>query len=211
MKVFYDLDGTLLDSKGEIVYTIERALEENGFSIADSVHPIRIGPPLKQILLNSYPEGFFSEEDLAKVNRSLRRIYDSSDYHMTQPYPGVEELLATTPYESYVLTNKPHSATDRIVVMKGWSKYFKGVYVPDTSIGESKETILRGFKEQYPSETIVMVGDTISDTGAAQKAGVKAIGVLWGEGTKEELLPTEPIYLVDSIAELEAALNRLAQ
>ncbi|MBQ9457062.1 MAG: HAD family hydrolase [Bacilli bacterium] len=211
MKVFYDLDGTLLDSKGEIVYTIEKALEENGFSLADAIHPIRIGPPLKQILLNSYPEGFFSEEDLAKINRSMRRIYDSSDYHMTPPYPGVVELLATTPYESYVLTNKPHSATDRIVEIKGWSKYFKGIFVPDSSKGESKETILRDLKKQFPNETIVMVGDTISDTGSAQKAGVKAVGVLWGEGTKEELLPTEPDYCVSSLDDLKRALIELAR
>ena len=197
MKVFYDLDGTLLNSKREIVYTIQKALEENGFSLADAVAPIRIGPPLRQILLNSYPEGFFRPEDLDKINASLRRIYDSSDYHMTNPYPGVE---------SYVLTNKPHSATDRIIEMKGWIPFFKGIYVPDSAKGENKELVLKSFKERFPAEKIVMVGDTLNDTGSAYGAGVFGIGVLWGEGTKEEISLMGKIPVAKDISELESIL-----
>ncbi len=209
MKVFYDLDGTLLDSKGEIVYTIQKALEENGFSLSDAVAPIRIGPPLQQILLNSYPDGFFKADDLDKINSSMRRIYDSSDYSMTKPYPGTEEYLIRTRFESYVLTNKPHSATDRMIEIKGWSSYFRGIFVPDSSKGESKETILRSMKLKFPNERIVMVGDTQNDTGSADKAGVFAVGVLWGEGTKEEVSLHGKCAVAENLAELESILSEL--
>jgi phosphoglycolate phosphatase len=52
-----------------------------------------------------------------------------------------------------------------------------------------------------------MIGDRVHDIEAAQKNGLRAVGVRWGYGTEEELRAARPDFLVDSMSEVQALVR----
>lgn len=208
LRVYFDLDGTLVDSKSEILDTLDKALIDNGFSMSDREHDIRLGPPVRQMILDAYPTNYFSEKDLDNIVSSFRRVYDASSFEKTQVFAGIDKVLRSQEILPCLLTNKPLDATYKILYAKGWSNLFDSVLVPKKENNETKESILRDLKGGL-KELFIMVGDTDNDTGSAFRAGVPSIGVLWGEGTYEELITSGATLVCQNPNDLLACLKKL--
>jgi phosphoglycolate phosphatase len=207
------MDGTLVDSQQEVFRTIEKSLKRVGVSLDNAQNPLRIGPPVKEIIRTSFPESILSEEKLDETVKAFRQIYDSSIFVDTVPFPGVDELIRCDNFIHHVITNKPDFATRRIIEMKGWTGFIKNVLSPDTLQCEfgrvlKKLELFQFFKDQYPAFKAVGIGDMAGDVQCANAVGYESVGVLWGTGTRDELVMAGANYIVSDVNGLIDVLNR---
>lgn len=207
LHLIWDMDGTLVNSEPEILATIQQSLQSVGLSVEKAARPFRIGPPLPFVLRNSFSEDVLSNQLLEEVIKGFRKIYDSSDFVNTQPYEGVDEIIKSEVFVHHVITNKPDYATRRIIEKKGWSNYIEDVLSPNTLMNVmgrqmKKQELFQYFKTNNPGLNVVAIGDMAGDVDCAHAAGIPAIGVLWGTGTKEELVQAGCEAIVSNSKEL---------
>jgi phosphoglycolate phosphatase len=131
------------------------------------------------------------------------------------PYPGIDEALARVRESGarlFVCTAKPQVYAERIVAHFDLARHFAGVY--GAELGgrfDDKATLMAHLVacEAVPVATAAMVGDRSHDIRAAHANGVRALGVLWGYGSREELAGADA--LVHTPDEVPSALRRLLQ
>ena len=187
--VIFDLDGTLVDSRGDIAAAVNRSLREMGEG-RHSEETIRgwIGGGVSRLLERALGGP-------AKVDRAralFDRHYISGLLDRTLPYPGVDELVRELSSMAVlaVATNKPGFMARRIVDGLGWKAVFRAVIgardgfdlKPDPGM---LEELLR--TTGIPADRTVMVGDMVVDIETARAAAVGFVGVDWGYGPTGEL------------------------
>lgn len=212
LHLIWDMDGTLVDSAPEILATIQKSLQIINLSVDNASSPLRIGPPLPIVLRNSFQEEVLSDKQIDVVIRDFRKIYDSSDFEDTKPFEGIDEIIKSDAFVHHVITNKPDFATRRIIEKKGWNQFVSDVLSPNTLINElgrqmNKQELFKHFKANNPELKVVGIGDMAGDADCAHAAGIPAIGVLWGTGTKEELEQAGCAAIVSNAKELTDLLK----
>lgn len=215
LHLLWDMDGTLVNSEPEILETIEKSLASVGVKISEAKNALRIGPPVKEIIRNSFPLDILSEQQLNEAVKAFRKIYDTSDYENTLPFEGIDDLIHDSRYVNHVITNKPDQATNRILEKKGWDGRVINVLTPHTlemDLGHTitKPEMFKFCRAAYPEVPMVGIGDMALDAESAHAAGIKAIGVLWGTGTREELEEAKCDYLVEDTKQLKELLINLS-
>jgi phosphoglycolate phosphatase len=209
-RIIFDLDGTLTDPKVGILRCINHALESQGFPrIAESggAHLWVVGPPLRDVFRRIVGEEAFPplvEELVAKY----RERYESVGMFENFVYPGVSDMLVRLKAAGRVLavaTTKPEAYAKRIVEHFGLGSAFDALVGSslDGSGSEKRELIMRAAEVvggELPD--FVMVGDRDFDILGAKEAGVDSVGVLYGYGSRAEILSSEPTYVVGSVEEL---------
>jgi phosphoglycolate phosphatase len=207
----FDLDGTLIDSKLDLVNSINFMLQEmqrDVLPLATVASYIGHGAPrLVAAVLG---------REAAEANRKrgleiFLAHYGEHNLDATRAYPGVlEGLEALQDRPMAVLTNKPKKMSVEILEALGLLKYFRAVYGGD-SFEKRKpdpagaQAILKDLGA-IPHEA-AMVGDSDVDIQTARNAGMLAIAVNYGFGQHDR--PAQPADLyVDSLQEIAAlALN----
>lgn len=209
LHILWDVDGTLVDSAPEIIATIRKALGLVGIDMSKAVKPMRIGPPVRMVMRNSFQEDMLSEEQLDEAVKAFRRIYDTSDFADTNPFAGIDDILHDTRFVHHIITNKPDLPTNRIVAFKGWNDCVAEVLTPNTFDGRllSKPELFSYCRNEYPDAWMIGIGDMASDCEAAKVAGIDTIGVLWGTGTQKELANAGCKFIVSSVDELKKMLD----
>src|SRR5579862_8202153 len=211
--LIFDLDGTLIDSKLDLVHAVNAA------------RGLMNLPPISEELVSSYvgngapvlmrralgPEA--SEEDVARGLEFFLKYYRTHMLDNTRLYPGVKEALdrlREAQVKMAVLTNKPVRISRAIVEGLGLQQHFFQVY-GGNSFEQKKpdpigiETLLR--ESGQPRERTIMVGDSGVDVQTARNAYVKACGVSYGF-QPETFVEYPPDILVDHLGELaEYVLN----
>ena len=206
--IIFDFDGTLFDSRPEIINTIKKTFEENHLDHdPETVENLHIGPPLKDILAEL--QGNNDAEQLNNLIKSFRRIYDNSEYEDTLPYPGCIETLKKLHGKGinlFIATNKPRLCTGRIIEKYGLRRYFTEIINIDSSEGqrlskyEMLESLITGFKLSK-SETL-MVGDTVSDIEAAHKSGIKSSMATYGYGSLDASLKKKAWFVMHRFCDI---------
>jgi phosphoglycolate phosphatase len=201
--VFFDLDGTLTDSKPGITRSIQYAMTKLGWAAleADELHWC-IGPPLK----GSFARLLDSSDD-ALLDRAVslyRERFATVGLFENTLYPSIPEALAAVRSlgcHTYVVTSKPGVFAQRIVEHFGLSGLFEGVYGSQLNgaHGEKSELIAHVLREEsLPAARVVMVGDRWHDIVGAKSCGVQPLGVSYGYGTEEELRSHGAVLIADS-------------
>ena len=189
---FFDLDGTLTDSGPGILNAIVYALDTYGISVPDknSLRPF-VGPPLHESFQQFY--GFDREKSLEAVGR-FREYYNVTGIFENSVYPGIPELLESLRAAGKTLlvaTSKPETAARRVLEHFGLQQYFHGVTgaTADSSLVKKADIIAHMLREQrLRGGDVLMVGDREHDVLGARANGMDCLGVLWGYGSREELL-----------------------
>lgn len=212
LNLIWDLDGTLINSEEEVYDSIVKAIADNGLDAKKAVTPLRVGPTIDVLLRTSFSEDYMTEEKLAGVIKSFRKIYDNSDFDKTPAFDGIREIIENNNFNHYVLTNKPDFPSKRILQKLGFDSSVKRLVTPYTFGIEKKLTKPELFKRLIEEEKLDVnstfgIGDMQTDEKAAHSAGIKALGVLWGTGTKEELSGCDEVF--ESVAELKEFLEKL--
>ncbi len=205
----FDLDGTLLDTLGDIAAAMNRALALYGYPVVPtSRYKTMVGRGL-DLLIERILSG---RERKADIIRKLRQEFGKQYLlHLTDttvPYPGIPELLGQLTARELplaVLSNKPHEMMTKIVsrLLSSWS--FRvilgaGRQFPLKPDPAAALYIARKFTID-PAE-ILFVGDSEADIKTAENAGMYAVGVTWGFRTEKELKQAGARHLISHPREL---------
>lgn len=212
--VAFDLDGTLLDTIGDLADAANAALGALGFPGHDErVYMRLVGDGIDTLVRRALPE---EHRDAKTVNRGveeLRRRYALDRLVKTQPYPGVPELLdrlAADGCRMAIVSNKPDTSTREIVADKLASWRFDRVVgarpgVPLKPDPTSVLEVAAGLGIE-PRE-FVCLGDSGIDMDTARAAGMHPVGALWGFRGREELLAHGASVLLEQPCDLIALLS----
>ena len=189
--ILFDLDGTLTDSAPGIIRSVQYALNKYGIEAKDEDLRAFIGPPLVHSFQNRF--GFDHEKALEAVG-FYREYFTAGGMFENSVYPGIEELLRKLKRDGrrlVVATSKPELFSRQIIEHFGLEKFFD--FIGGAAMDESRATkteVLAYVLETLRAdpETAVMIGDRRDDMEAAASLGTDRIGVLYGYGSKEELM-----------------------
>ena len=189
--IYFDLDGTLTDPKIGITRSIRYALqklEQTAIPTEDELTWC-IGPPLRA----SFATLLGGEEHADQGVAYYRERFGDTGLFENALYPGIAETLAALKphYRLFVATSKPHVFAERIIDHFGLRNHFERVFgseLDGTRVDKSHllEYALREVSVD-PSKTL-MIGDRSHDMIGAKNNGMKGIGVLYGYGSRDELL-----------------------
>jgi phosphoglycolate phosphatase len=206
LRLFFDLDGTLTDPAPGIVSSLAEALARLG----EPARPIGelqrwIGPPLR----DAFTE-LLGGHDAARVERAIsfyRERFGRVGLFENRVYPGVPsclEALRSQGWELHVVTSKPHVYARRVLDHFDLSRHFGRLFGSELSGERSqKDELIRHALEQLGQQKRTwMVGDRCYDVAGARANALGAVGVLWGYGSREELLAAGAQQLVSSPREL---------
>jgi len=212
MNLFFDLDGTLTDSKPGIVASIRHALR------AVDVEP----PPVDEIarLIGPPTQDAFARllgtTDRASIDRAVQAYRDrfaSVGMFENSVYPGVLDglgALRARDFDMWVVTSKPQVYAQTIVEHFGLRGFFREVYGPELSGERSDKGELIAYilgVERLRTADTWMIGDRMHDIVGAKKNGLRAAGVLWGYGSREELRDAGADVLYEAMPDLVRAFE----
>lgn len=205
----FDLDGTLIDSKLDLVLSMNATLVHLGRKPLEHEQIASyVGGGVPLLIKRALGEGAGEDE----IEKGIVYFLDYYRAHMldnTLPYPGVRECLeALRNHALAVLTNKPVKFSQAIINGLNMSRYFRFVYGGNSFEKKKPDpvglrTLLRDF-EIGPHE-MMMVGDSDVDIQTARNAGTLACGVTYGLGRMAPQLP--PDLLLDTLADLPKHMN----
>lgn len=206
--IIFDLDGTLVNSSEEVLICFKRAFDKANYPVDESrLTSDIIGPPLRQILETISPE-LTDEDKISEIIANFRQIYDYDENDISVMYDGILDVLKQLKKSNkkiFIATFKPQVPTMRVVEMFGIKDMFNDIYTID-KFGKhiTKDEMISNIVETYclNKADTVMVGDAASDVTAAKKAGVTALGVLWGYDSDKSKLIENSDLLVESSKEL---------
>ncbi len=194
MNVLFDLDGTLTDPREGIVACFRHTLAALRLPVPPDTDLERyIGPPLRDALRDLLPVGS-GPPHLEAAVRVYRERFGSVGLFENAVFEGIPEsldCLARRRLRLFVATSKPRVFAERILERFGLAQHFEGVYGSELDGRLSYKDELIGYvladAKLDPEETL-MVGDREHDALGAVANGVCPVGVLWGFGSREELL-----------------------
>ena len=208
--LLFDLDGTLTDNYLGIARSIRYALENLGAEPPDKATLRRcVGPPLRTSFA-----ALLGTDEPAAIEQAIalyRERFADLGWRENVVYDGIPEALEALAARSrplYLCTSKPEIYARRIVTLFGFTEFLAGVYGADLAGRyDDKAALLAHLAERErldPSRS-VMIGDRHHDIRAARLNGARAVGVLWGYGSEEELAGADarvrvPSELVDALA-----------
>ena len=191
----FDLDGTLLDTLGDLAAAVNYALREHGMP-EHSIDDVRrfVGNGVRKLMERAIPDGTANPEFEATF-ATFRQYYMAHSLDTTRPYDGIPETLAalkTRGCRLAVVSNKMMAATQELC------HYF----FPDTievAIGENEA---EGIRKKPAPDTVfaalrqlgvgkddaVYVGDSDVDLETARQSGLPCITVLWGFRDRDFLI-----------------------
>jgi phosphoglycolate phosphatase len=214
--IAFDLDGTLIDSRGDIVAAVNHALLRTSRAPLPAPVIVRfIGDGARALCARS--------AQLVEASDAVTELVDIfSEYYLAHPIdftrwsPGAQETLEIFAEEMPEIalglcTNKPRSITDAVLAALGIRTRFRAI-VAGGDLPEKKPApgpLLHLAKALRAStESLVMVGDGPQDVEAARNAGVRSVAVESGFGSPERLLEAQPDVLLRSLTELPEVIQR---
>jgi phosphoglycolate phosphatase len=186
--VAFDLDGTLIDSVGDIRSSVNQALVERyGPSGTLPLSSVRgfVGGGARQLIERCLNALGKPAADLEPVFDRFMLVYRARVVETTLLYPGMREALREISRHAKlaVLTNKPGAISRIIVKELGLESHFIGVIGGDDLKSRKPEPegllSLCARASVRPDEA-ALVGDSAVDILTARNAGTLAIGALWG-------------------------------
>ena len=204
--ILWDLDGTLLDTLGDLTDATNYALAQFGLP-ARTLAEIRsfVGNGAK----NQIARAMGLERDDPRVDPVLavyKPYYDAHCQVKTAPYAGIYEALEQLKqYPMAVVSNKPDSAVQALC-----QQYFPGFYArgerADCPRKPAPDMILRSM-EDMGLDACIYVGDSEVDIRTANNANVPCVSVLWGFRDREQL--AEGQYFCETPAQLPEIIEKI--
>ena len=191
----FDLDGTLLDTLGDLATSVNFALRTHGMP-EHSIDDVRqfVGHGVRKLMERAIPGGE-KNPDFEATFATFRQYYMEHSLDTTRPYEGIPETLSELKKRGCrlaVVSNKMMAATQELI-----RHFFPDII--EVAIGEHEAEGIR--KKPAPDtvqaalrqlgvgeEGAVYVGDSDVDIMTARNSGLPCISVLWGFRDRDFLL-----------------------
>lgn len=211
--VIFDLDGTLLNTIGDLAASCDAVLKTYGLPLHSfEDYCSFVGNGILRLVERALPEQKRTPEFVAEVRRDFVAYYtEHIDCH-TQPYPGVKSLLEELTRRGVkvaVASNKFQAGCEKLIRIFFPEIPFSGVLGqrPNVALKPDPQIVYDLLEMTHQAkENVLYVGDSGVDMQTAKAAGVRSVGCTWGFRTKEELQKEGAMYLVDSTEEILSLL-----
>ena len=209
--IILDFDGTLADTRGLIVMTMQQTIQELGLEPrTDDQCAAMIGLPLKQAFTDLIP---MTDAMGDLCVDTYRKIFKENNTNYTAPaFPNVLETLRLLSDKGFTLTiasSRSHWSLMEFVESMNLQEVMSYILGGDdvTQAKPNPEPVLKTLEKFgcTPDEAIV-IGDTWYDIEMGRRAGVRTCGVTYGNGSREELLNAGADFLIDDFGELKSII-----
>ena len=210
--VIFDLDGTLLDTLGDLSSSVNYALHRHGLPERSKADVRRfLGNGIRRLVEQSVPEGT-SPSMTEEVFQTFRQYYLEHSLDETTPYEGIMELLhqlQDMDVATAIVSNKldpavkelhQHFFSDTIRVAIGESSSIRRKPAPDM-VDECIR--LLGCDRQ----SCLYVGDSEVDLQTARNASLPCCSVSWGFRDKKQLIEAGATTIIDRPEELMGVIE----
>jgi phosphoglycolate phosphatase len=215
--IVFDLDGTLIDSAGDIADALNACLADERLPPFDEPAVVTMIGGGARVLVERALLRIGRSGDLAltdRLHRAFETRYAALGAGRSAPFPGAVELLADLTAAGVALgicTNKPQAITRSVLDQLELTRWFAVI------VGETPERP----RKPHPAMLLaaieglsaaiadaVMIGDSAADVGTARAAGVPVVAVSFGYTTTPPAALGADL-LIDRLADLPGALSRL--
>ena len=208
--IFFDVDGTLVDSKKDIATAVNYALKSLGLEVRPEGEVYGfIGSGTKDLVRKS-----LGAENAASADKALEafsKYYAEHSAENTVLYPHAKEILEYfKDKKKYILTNRYKRFAEITLKTMGIRDYFLDI------IGGDDENCLKPSTCAVdpfisgagidPSRALI-VGDMSIDIQTGINAGIKTCWVTYGLGKTEDVLPLKPDLIIDDLIELKGVVK----
>ncbi|TAH49901.1 MAG: phosphoglycolate phosphatase [Betaproteobacteria bacterium] len=213
--VLFDLDGTLLDTIGDLAEAANRMLAELGRPVRtqDEIHSF-VGKGIPNLVRRCLTDNArASEDEIEAAVPVFRRHYHVVNGVSTRIYPGVLETIAALRARSIklaVVTNKAEAFTLPLLERMGIAEHFDTVVSGDTlAVKKPDPAVLHLACERLgvSAGQALMIGDSANDALAAQGAGMPVLLVTYGYS---EGMPVDTIECDGLLSNALQALDHIA-
>lgn len=208
--VIFDLDGTLLDTIGDLAAAVNFGLRSHGYPerTTDEVRRF-VGNGVRNLILRSL--NGVEVPDFHEVFADFKQYYSEHNAVLTVPYPGIPELLRMLKEQGIgtaIVSNKYDTA------VKALNTHYFGSLVP-VAIGEKEgvsrkpapDSVFLAMKELNADPAFtVYVGDSEVDIQTAKNASLPCLTVTWGFRDREILRAAGAEAFFDTADELKNAI-----
>ncbi|MBI9095601.1 MAG: HAD family hydrolase [Sphaerochaeta sp.] len=216
--VLFDLDGTLVDTIEDIMDALNMALALEDLPPLDSKMTKQVvGRGLRNALIGAVElrGKEFSSEHIDQMYATMMEYYRKNHCVKSKPYEGILSLLEDLDRQNIILavfSNKEDGLTKEVV--RTLFPHIRFVWVRGMRSDFPRKPDRSGLehfakKEGLAIENLLYVGDSEVDYQTAVNAGCKHILVSWGFRPREDLARLSASNLVDSVEELQEAINDL--
>jgi len=212
--IIFDFDGTLGDTRRNIVTTMQMTIAELGLSgRTDDECASKIGLPLDGCFEALYPDA--AKETIQLCTDAYRRIFQENLLTMKpQVFPKVKETLSWLKEQGYTLTiasSRWHKSLSELAHDLDIAEFISYLVGADDvkKAKPSPEPVVKTLTATgFDASQTLVVGDMNVDILMGLNAGAKTCGVTYGNGTRRELEDAGANYIIDSIDELIEIANR---
>lgn len=210
--VIFDLDGTLLDTLGDLTASVNHVMKLYGFPLhaKEQVREM-VGNGIYVLLEKAIPEGKDNPSYYACI-QEFQSYYAAHMREETAPFPGILPLLSHLREQGYLLAvvSNKFDAAVKALCQDYFSPYLQ------TAIGESAsiarkpapDTVYAAMETLHVSkEQCIYVGDSEVDIATAQNAGIPCISVSWGFKTIEFLKEHGASRIASDTKELQRLIH----
>lgn len=208
--VLFDLDGTLVDTLGDIVREVNSALRGHGLPVlsrAEARDLVGVGGTALVEASARKAEGPPSPALVARAHQAYLDGYAANPAQEARPYPGAVTLLRrlrAAGVRTALCTNKAGPVTERLLSALGLERYFDAVVTGDAGVRRKPAPDpLHHALALTGGASALMVGDSTYDLRAARAAGMPAAWVGFGYGAPDAAAP--PDLKLDGLDDLETA------
>lgn len=210
--VIFDWDGTLYNSVGQIVASLQHAAEQHELPLTNEAAKSIIGLGLPEVMQTLFPEA-------PELHDSILKAY--GDHYIANStndawFDGVAELLHDLKAQGLklaVATGKNRRGLDRVIAKTQSTHLFDVTRAANETRSKPDPLMLQEILTVtgVSVERAVMIGDSSYDLEMAQRLNMPRIGVGYGVHSIEVLQQFKPLTIAKDVQELHRFLNGYAQ
>lgn len=211
--VLFDLDGTLIDSIGLILASMEYAFAGREHRPGTAEWVAAIGTPLDGMLRRWARD----DADVARLRERYREHQLIHHDAMTRAYPGAVETvraLHAAGHRLAIVTSKLEVGARRSLRFLGIEECFTAVVGLDATTRHKPDPEpvhhALGRLGGIAPRRALFVGDSVHDMQSGNAAGVPTAAALWGPSTREVLQASDPGHWLHVFDDVRALVDRLA-
>jgi phosphoglycolate phosphatase len=205
MKIFFDLDGTLIDSRQRLYQLFQHLVPASILSFDVYWNYKRNKISHKDILLQQYK---YTKEQIAFFEEAWMKKIELAEWlALDKPFEGVADFLGELQkkHQLFLVTARQ---SEKMAIQQieqfGWNQIFEKIFVT----GQKKEKYELISSREAVSNHDWFVGDTGKDIQTGKQLGAKTAAVLSGFLNREKLLEYEPDVIIDNIIDFKPEKNR---
>jgi phosphoglycolate phosphatase len=210
--ILFDLDGTLVDSVGDLSWCANEMLHRLGLPQHDPEAARNwVGNGLERFVKRVLTADMDAEPEVQLYQQALkifRELYGTHASDRSELYPGVIEALewlATRKLKLACVTNKPEPFTSKLIAAMGLASYFELVVAGNTTARKKPDPMPLHYAADhfgFEYDRCLMVGDSSNDVRAARAAGFAIGCVPYGYNHGIDIRDSNPDLVFETLTGL---------